>query len=182
MKLTYRLSRDDWSKFSRLAQARVIRKAPVWKQLKGSLPVPLIVLPTLATLIMLTASGFVDRRAFGPAFIAYVWGIASFGLADWNARRQLRALWPESGWMLGERRLTVDDDGITSEVTCDSGVTTGQYSWRVIRDVTEQAGFTLLWLSGAEAVIVPARAWADEAARRDFVTLVRERIAQAAAA
>src|SRR5215471_2798797 len=66
MKLTYRLSRDDWSKFSTLAQARIIRKAPVWKQLKGSLPVSLIVLPTLATLIMLTASGFVDRRAFGP--------------------------------------------------------------------------------------------------------------------
>jgi hypothetical protein len=154
----------------------------VWKQLKGSPPVPSIVLPTLATLMMLTASGLVDRRAFGPAFIAYVWGIASFWLAEWNARRQLRALWPESGWMLGERRLTLDDDGITSEVTGDSGITTGQYSWSVVRDVTEQAGLTLLWLSGAEAVIVPARAWADEAARRDFVTLVRERIAQAAAA
>src|SRR5262245_17519446 len=44
MKLTYRLSRDDWSKFSRMAPRRVIRKAPVWTQLKGSLPVPLIVL------------------------------------------------------------------------------------------------------------------------------------------
>jgi len=151
------------------------------EELKGSLAVPLIVVPTLATLMVLTASGLVDRRAFGPAFIAYVWGIASWGIADWNARRQLRALWPESGGMLGERRLTVDDDGITSEaVTGDSGITTGQYSWRVIRDVTEQAGLTLLWLSGPEAVIVPARAWADEAARRDyFITLVRERIAQA---
>ena len=83
--------------------------------------------------------------------------------------------------MLSERRLTADDDGITSEVTGDSGIMTGQYSWRVVRDVTEQTSLTVLWLSGAEAVVVPARAWADEAARRDFVTLVREQIAQAAA-
>jgi hypothetical protein len=34
---------------------------------------------------------------------------------------------------------------------------------------------------GAESLVVPARALADEAAR-DFVTLARERIAQAAAA
>jgi hypothetical protein len=54
----------------------------VWKQLKGSLPVHLIVPPTLAALMMLTASGLGDRRAIGPAFIAYVWGIASFWLAE----------------------------------------------------------------------------------------------------
>ena len=181
MELTYRLTRDDWSKFSRLAQARVIRKAPAWKQLKGSLPVPLIVLPTLATLIMLTESGLVDRRAFGPAFIAYVWGIASWGLADWNARRQLRALWPESGWMLGERRLTVDDDGVTNEAIGKGCTSTTRYSWRAFSDVSEKAGLILLWDDGAESLVVPDRALANEAAR-DFVTLARERLAQAAAA
>jgi hypothetical protein len=41
----------------------------------------------------------------------------------------------------------------------------------------------MLWIDrGAKCLIVPARALADDAARRDFVTLARERIAQAAAA
>lgn len=73
-----------------------------------------------------------------------------------------------------DTRLTVDDDGI---VGSDS-VSTSRYSWRAFSDVTEQAGLILLWMDRGACVIVPTRALADHAARRDFVTLARERIAQ----
>src|SRR5262249_5502207 len=72
-------------------------------------------------------------------------------------------------------------DGITSEAIRKGCTSTTRYSWRAFSDVSEKAGLILLWDDGAESLVVPARALADEAAR-DFVTLARERIAQAAAA
>jgi hypothetical protein len=73
---------------------------------------------------------------------------------------------------LRDTRLTVDGDGT---VGSDS-VGTFRYSWRAFSDVTEQAGLILFWIDrGAECLIVPAPALADDAARQDFVTLARER-------
>jgi hypothetical protein len=97
------------------------------------------------------------------------------------AGRQLRAIWPKGGWLLSEQRLTVDGDGVTSEAVGKGCTSTTRYSWRAFSDLSEQAGLIRLWLD-AESLIVPARALADETARRDLVTLIRERIAQAAAA
>src|SRR5215468_550339 len=178
MELTYRLTFDDWRKFNKLARARVISQASAWKQVAGALPVPLILLPTMAALVLLIESGLIDRRAAGAVGVAYVWGIASWVIANWLAARQLRAIWPEGGWLLIERRLTVDGDGITSEAIRKGCTSSTRYSWRAFSDLSEQAGLILLWLDdGADSLVVPARALADEAARRDFVTLVRERIA-----
>ena len=66
-------------------------------------------------LVLLTESGLIDRRAAGAVGVAYVWGIANWAIANGLAARQLRAIWPEGGWLLNEQRLTVDGDGITSE-------------------------------------------------------------------
>jgi hypothetical protein len=180
MELTYRLTLDDWMKFNKLARARVISQASAWKQVAGALPVA-ILLPTVAALVLFTESGLIDRRAARAVVVAYVWGIASWVIANWLAARQLRAIWPEGGWLLCERRLTVDGDGVTSEAIRKGCTSTTRYSWRAFSDVSEQAGLILLWGDDAESLVVPARALADEAAR-DFVTLARERIAQAAAA
>lgn len=180
MELTYRLTLDDWRKFNKLARARVISQASAWKQVAGALPVSLILLPPVAALVLLTKSG-VDRRAAGAVGVAYVWGIANWVIANWLAARQLRAIWPEGGWLLSERRLTVDGEGVTSEAIRKGCTSTTRYSWRAFSHLSEQAGLILLWGDDAESLFVPARALADEAAR-DFVTLARERIAQAAAA
>jgi len=48
--------------------------------------------------------------------------------------------------------------------------------------LTGRSGSTSESRGGGECVPVPARALASDAARRDFVALARERIAQAAAA
>jgi len=180
--LTYRLTLDDWGKFNTTWHERgSYRRRRSGKQVAGALPVPLILLPTMAALVLLIESGLIDRRAAGAVGVAYVWGIASWVIANWLAARQLRAIWPEGGWLLIERRLTVDGDGITSEAIRKGCTSTTRYSWRAFSDVSEKAGLILLWDDGAESLVVPARALADEAAR-DFVTLARERIAQAAAA
>ena len=112
------------------------------------------------------------------SFAAYVWGLASVEIVRWIARRRL-ATWQPDDSTFRDTRLTVDGDGV---VGSDS-VSTSRYSWPAFSDVTEQAGLILLWMDrGAKCLIVPARALAHDAARRDFVTFVRERIAQAAAA
>jgi hypothetical protein len=69
----------------------------------------------VAALVLLRESGLIDRRAAGAVGVAYVWGIASWVIANWLAGRQLRATWPKGGWLLSEQRLTVDGDGVTSE-------------------------------------------------------------------
>jgi len=80
--------------------------------------------------------------------------------------------------LLSESRVTLDGDG----VVCFEANKTTRYSWRAFSDVTEQAGLIVLWRDRGQGLAVPARVLANDDARRDFVTLVRERIAQAAAA
>jgi len=79
---------------------------------------------------------------------------------------------------LSESRLTLDGDG----VVCFDAAKTTRYSWHAFSDVTEQAGLIVLWRDRGQGLVVPARVLANGEARLDFVTFIRERIAQAAAA
>jgi YcxB-like protein len=119
-----------------------------------------------------TARGLIDGRAYAAECAAYVWGK--------RGDREVDRASPTRHLAAGSQHFPRHDgDGV---VDSDS-ITTSRYSWRAFSDVTEQAGLILLWIDrGAKCLIVPARALADDAARRDFVTLAREGIAQAAAA
>ena len=70
--------------------------------------------------------------------------------------------------------MTLDSDG----VVCFDAAKTTRYAWRAFSDVTEQAGLIVLWRDRGQGLVVPARALADEAARRAFVMLICERLAQ----
>jgi len=176
MELTYRLTRDDYHQCGTLAARRVVRQAKV---ALGPVFLLLSVLVTLAVLIWVTANHHFDERAvFLVAWLAHVWGLFSLGLGDWIARRQYRAdRLADDSYSLGELHLTMDSDGI---VASDAAKTT-RYSWRAFSEVSEHRGLILLWCDRAQCVVVPARALADDSARRDFVTLARQRIAQTAA-
>jgi YcxB-like protein len=177
MELTYRLTRDDHLQFLKLIRQRVTPTG-----LQGRRKVAILffvwlgaVLLTLAVLV----SGVIDDRTFWVATIAYFGGLWSMYLcALFSQRRYLANLLTDDSTFLSESRVTLDGDGVVSL----NATKTTRYSWRAFSEVTEQAGLIVLWRDRGQGLIVPARVLANDDTRRDFVTLVRERIAQAAAA
>ena len=172
MELTYRLTRDDHMQCCKLAQQRV------FSQLVG---LAVRVLPMVwlgLVLLALAVLGVLDERTAAVASLGYLGGVGSVRLCGWFWQRQYWARWlPDGSSSLSELRLTMDGEGIV----CSDAARSTRYSWRAFSDVTERAGFILLWFDrGGECMPVPARVLANDDARRDFVTFVRERIALAA--
>jgi len=170
MELTYRLTREDHRQCCRLAQQRVL------SPLAGG-AMRLMPMVWLGLVLLLLA---LDERTAAVGSLGYVGGVASVRLCGWLWQSHYWTRWlPDGSSSLSELPLTMDDDGI---VVCSDAAKSTRYSWLAFSDVTERAGFILLWFDrGGECVPVPARVLANDDARRDFVTLVRVRIAQAAA-
>ena len=181
MELTYRLTRDDHMRCCKLIRERAGSQATGpqgWKRIAALVAAWLaLVLLILAVL----ASGVIDEHVAVVAGIAYVAGVCSVCLYSWFLQRRYFAnLLTDDSSFLSESHVTLDGDGVTD---ANSDATrTVRYSWRAFSDVTEQAGLIVLWRGRGNGMIVPARVLASDDARRDFVTLVRERIAQAAEA
>lgn len=178
MELTYRLTRDEFVQCCKLGQKRAALSA---RGPQGWMRVARLFAVWVVLVVLMLAvlnSGAVDERDAAIACIAYVGGLGSVCLYSLFWRRRYWAnLMPDDSSFLSERRLTVEDGGVTS---AKDAVTT-RYSWRAFSDVTDEAGLILLWIDRSSCLIVPRRALADEADQRGFVTLVRKRITQAAA-
>jgi hypothetical protein len=174
MELTYRLTSDDHLQCCKLIRERVAPGLQGRKRAAALFTAWLaLVLLTLAVL----ASGVIDERTVVVAGIAYFGGLCSMGLwASLLQRRYLANLLTDDSSFLSESRVTLDGDG----VVCFDANKTTRYSWRAFSDVTQQAGLIVLWRDRAQGLIVPARVLVNDDARRDFVTLARERIARAA--
>jgi hypothetical protein len=182
MEMTYRLTREDILQFCKLIRERV---APLARGLQGRKRAAALFTVWLALVLLTLAvleSGVIDEHTFWIAWvasIAYAGGFGSMYLcAKFSQRRYFANLLTDGSSFLSESRVTLDGDG----VVCFDANKTTRYSWRAFSDVTERAGLIVLWRDRGQGLVVPARVLANDDARRDFVTLVRERIAQAAAA
>jgi len=176
MELTYRLTRDDILQLAKLIRERVALTAAGLQGRRRTAVFTAYLAVVLLTLAVL-ASGIIDHT-FWIAGIAYYAGFCSMYLfAKFLQRRYFANLLTDDSSLLSESRVTLDGDG----VVCFEADKTTRYSWRAFSDVTEQAGLIVLWRDRGQGLAVPARVLANDDARRDFVTLVRERIAQAAA-
>ena len=179
MELTYRLTRDDHLQCCKLIRERVAPLATGLQSRKRAAALFTAWLALVLLMLAVLASGVIDEHTFWVAGIAYFGGLCSMYLwALFLQRRYLANLLTDDSSFLSESRVTLDGDG----VVCFDATKTTRYSWRTFSDVTEQAGLIVLWRDRGQGLIVPARVLANDDARRDFVTLVRERIAQAAAA
>jgi hypothetical protein len=177
MELTYWLTRDDILQFAKLIRERVALSAAGLRSRRRTAVFTAYLAVVLLTLAVL-ASGIIDHT-FWIAGIAYYAGFCSMYLfAKFLQRRYFANLLTDDSSLLSESRVTLDGDGV---VCLDANKTT-RYSWRAFSDVTEQAGLVVLWRDRGQGLAVPARVLANDDARRDFVTFVRERIAHAAAA
>ena len=177
MQLTYRLTSDDILQFAKLIRERVALSAAGLQGRKRTAVFTGYLAVVLLTLAVL-ASGIIDH-IFWIAGIAYFGEFCSMYLfAKLLQRRYFANLLTDDSSFLSESRVTLDADG----VVCFEANKTTRYSWRAFSDVTEQAGLIVLWRDRGQGLAVPARVLANDDARRDFVTFVRERIAHAAAA
>jgi hypothetical protein len=179
MELTYRLTRDDHMRCCKLIRKRVASQAARpqgWKRIAA------LIVAWLALVLLILAemsSGVIDEHAAVVAGIAYVAGALSVCLYSlFLQHRYFANLLTDDSTFLSESRVTLDGDGVTDA----SAARTVRYSWSAFSDVTEQAGLIVLWRGRGDGMIVPVRVLASDDARRDFVALVRERIAQATTA
>jgi hypothetical protein len=177
MELTYRLTRDDYRQFARLARERMApsgKRPSRWKGPAGAalLLVLALMALTIFTLEWLTSSGIIDQRANLAAGITYLWGMWTTYLLLMFLRHRASG---QTGDGSDESLLKVDDDGL--HLFSADRTRTETYSWRAFTDMSEHDDYLVLWLAPRKGVIVPIRMMAGEDMRRAFVDLARARIA-----
>ena len=178
MELTYRLTRDDYRQFEKLARARMApRKKGLWRRNGPAGATLLLALASMALTIFvlewLTRSGVIDLHAKIAAVLAYAWGVWTVWLCGMLYRSRYRA---GEGSMPDELLLKADADGLQ----ISGQARTEAYSWRAFTDISEHADYIILWLAPSHGIIVPVRAMAGEDMRRAFVDLARAHITLAA--
>jgi hypothetical protein len=178
MELTYRLTRDDYRQFDKLARARMApRKKQLlrWSGPAGAALLLALVSPALTIFVLewLNRSGVIDLRASIAAVLAYAWGVWTVWLCGMLYRSRYRA---GDGSPPGDLLLKADGDGLQ----VSGQARTEAYSWRAFTDISEHADYIILWLAPSHGIIVPVRAMAGEDMRRAFVDLARAHIALAA--
>jgi hypothetical protein len=173
MEITFRLTREDYRRFSGLVSTRV--GACRWR----SSP-PILFAVSFAALV---AFGLL-HRAFGEtgvvaAALGYVAGLLSMMLFFWVLHRQyLRHSLGDDSPVLAESHLRLDRDGI--EATAAHGTT--RYAWHGIREITETGDLVVVWIDRALGIVVPKRAFASDKACRSFVDTVRAHLPQSVTA
>ena len=80
------------------------------------------------------------------------------------------SLWPQIRFKRAERTLSADPSGWTTKV----GSLTGARSWHEIREIVEEPGTICIVGSNRNALVIPARAFEGDAARRRFLADIRE--------
>jgi hypothetical protein len=167
MELIYRLTRDEYRQGAKLALARVSH------DLTSAAYLPRLVSLTLFVVVLIgcVINGLIDERALAAAMIAYLWAVYAAAIsARFAQRRYWTILLPDDSPLLGDLHLKIGSDGVETPEA--------KYAWRAFSDISEYTGFIALWC-GLSGILIPARAFTNEEARRDFVNRVRERIASA---
>lgn len=73
----------------------------------------------------------------------------------------------------GAQNVTLDDAGIS----VDGGRFRSFFAWNTVRGVVEEDGLVVVLVTAANGVVVPASAFASEAERVSFITMIKARMA-----
>lgn len=91
-------------------------------------------------------------------------------LSKVGARRHVR----ETGWILGDREITLREDGLT-----DAGKgAVLNVTWPAIEDVSVAKGVVVLWMDSAAGIFIPRHAFASAEQERNFVAFVQTHAAK----
>jgi hypothetical protein len=80
------------------------------------------------------------------------------------------SLWPQIRFKRAERTLSVSPGGWTTKI----GSLTGTRSWSEVREIIEEPGTICIVGTNRNALIIPARAFEGEDARRHFSADIRQ--------
>jgi hypothetical protein len=197
MELTYSLTRDDLSRFRKLAQPRILSRAKwrlspkqaVWLFEAAAFGLMVLALDSLdrlgiiRNLTEILALESLDRISFVDSLLKIavtlgcMWGVGTLMLGGWIARRLHRASRPTGDILAaGELRLKIDGDGLQISDSSHTEI----YPWRTFTEMSEYADYIVLWFDRSRGIVVPGRALAGEEARRKFVDFAHEHITPAA--
>lgn len=192
MDVTFEFTRDDYWQLNKLVlerQARVRRpgRRPSWKLL-GLLSLAFVVLFALYSGLVVATDGWgalgAELAAVGRSWVGWVVGglmllIAVLLLVLAVLLVVLKLLLPrvakqlvsEEGSLLGRHRVAVEEGGVRLETPKASGF----YSWSGVLELVDAPAYLVLFVDVASAVMVPKRAFADDAAARSFLEDARRR-------
>jgi hypothetical protein len=175
MEVTYRLTREDYQRFVQHSQMRVYKqamRAAGWYRHPAVLFLASASVPVIFVAYLYSHRG-IDEVGVGTAVVAYGWAMLSLSACarHWQ-RRCLRHWWPDGSSALGETRLTLTGDGIEKTKAGN----TDRYGWQVFSEFSQAGDLIVLWCNPAEAILVPGRAFANDAVRQAFLDAVREHL------
>jgi hypothetical protein len=102
------------------------------------------------------------------AFAGYACSTALMMLFYGRSRRRVERDY-ESEKTEAERRITISDAGLAHK----SENYDFQMTWKVVKSIETLPGVVIIWSHGFQFMPIPVRAFADDAARRAFITAVR---------
>jgi hypothetical protein len=107
-------------------------------------------------------------------FCGFVGGVAVVYAMSWRRYRRLAGRAVRSdGPTMSEHRVFVTEDGLRST----SGLVDHVYRWGAFEGLTVHGGVIVLWTEPGAGALVPRSAFADPAAEKAFIDVVRSHIA-----
>jgi hypothetical protein len=133
-------------------------------------PLYYTVLTLLAIIIGGLLAGVADVRLHRPTFIIVIaLGVAFWAVISWLYRAAVKPL--PDGSLVGRRRVELSEGGIRQIADLHDAKT----RWPGVLSTTETSTHIFLMTDRLAGYIIPARAFADAAARDAFVAFARER-------
>lgn len=149
--------------FARVAQARIYGKI-----LRSLMIAAGVLQGLLAAVVSTLWPGSLDVASFMIGVLANVLLIAVLSSVI-GVRRQVKS----SGWILGEREITMTGTGIL-----DTGNGTAlQVDWSAIDGVTVARSIIVLWMDRAAGVFIPRNAFASMDEEQNFLDFASKRTA-----
>jgi hypothetical protein len=173
MEIKFALTPHELKEVLMLAKVRVILHRPFLPFLFFLL---YAILPGIG-LASLWYAGIIEEMAFYAALVTALYCVAgSFLVERFLQNQYLHYGFTAHGPLHKEHHVKLDDDG----VVITGGYSSCTWQWAAIEEISEEKLFLVLWFDRAYGLPIPVRAFADDAARKTFVELIRTRIASPA--
>jgi hypothetical protein len=174
--LDFRLTQDDWKKYRRCYTKRFQSRQGGLFASSSSVYGLIFITGLVLTFIVGVLQKLGVAGGGSPVGVVVGFGVGVAAVLIWAVAWSHRIeQWGENeegGYVLGQRRLTANDEGVD---LVGANYRT-HFGWRAFEDFTENGGMALLWLDRGAAVIVPSSAFGDMLVRRAFLELARRKI------
>jgi hypothetical protein len=160
MQITVEITRDDYAAFGKYVMDVKVRKTYFW------------VMFFVANFMVLLANLLQKQQIAIIIVQVVIFNILLLVITQvvrWLNNYLMKTIPMKNGAVLGKKTYTITDEGLGYT----DGASTGVTQWSALRSVEETKTHTFLFIDAMMAFILPNRAFASEAARNEFIQVVR---------